>query len=361
MSKKERDSKFNSLRNTLPSRFRQPLYRQSSSADVLPLPPPRDISFDGNENDKSGSNLGESSDLGASSPKSVYIRRTSSFQGSRESSDRMRDEPRKEDIIIFSSTPPVSIARTPSGKSPRAASFHKGSPDQAPVLQWPRGTTSAANRSQEHFLRNHRPISASSDTSLKDLQAQMATTPPPVNSRPSLERQFSRPGASHTSTFTSTSTVIESHHMHTISSYVYTKDTSESFAGSSASAGFHGVSVETRVTGSVQVSTSRSRSSSMDEDSDSKASKTTPADSARSLESPAVKQMAAGTQMLKVSAKKQHSRIFKLDLENFRILWESKKFGRSKPAGTLLKWVALIQYDFCFCITHHPYCMFSII
>ncbi|KAG0007071.1 Phospholipase C [Modicella reniformis] len=32
--------------------------------------------------------------------------------------------------------------------------------------------------------------------------------------------------------------------------------------------------------------------------------------------------------MLKVSAKKEHSRLFKLDLEHGRILWESKKFGR---------------------------------
>ncbi|KAF9580293.1 Phospholipase C [Lunasporangiospora selenospora] len=40
------------------------------------------------------------------------------------------------------------------------------------------------------------------------------------------------------------------------------------------------------------------------------------------------RQFAAGTQMLKISAKKQRSRLFKLDLEQGKILWDSRKLGK---------------------------------
>lgn len=56
----------------------------------------------------------------------------------------------------------------------------------------------------------------------------------------------------------------------------------------------------------------------------------TPGEPVPPLNPAVARQLAAGTQMLKVSAKKQHSRLFKLDLEQGRILWDSRKFGRSK-------------------------------
>ncbi|ORZ16623.1 PLC-like phosphodiesterase [Lobosporangium transversale] len=55
--------------------------------------------------------------------------------------------------------------------------------------------------------------------------------------------------------------------------------------------------------------------------------KVTSSDSASTLAT--VRQLATtGTKMLKISAKKQHSRLFKLDIEQGRILWDSRKFGR---------------------------------
>ncbi|KAG0044502.1 hypothetical protein BGZ90_008753, partial [Linnemannia elongata] len=68
------------------------------------------------------------------SPQSIFIRRTSSYQGPRSSTESNSDEPRNEDIIIFSSTPPVTIARSSSTKVTRAGSVHKGSPDQASAI-----------------------------------------------------------------------------------------------------------------------------------------------------------------------------------------------------------------------------------
>lgn len=63
---------------------------------------------------------------------------------------------------------------------------------------------------------------------------------------------------------------------------------------------------------------------------DVESAKVTPGESVPPLNPAVARQLAAGTQMLKVSAKKQHSRLFKLDLEQGRILWDSRKFGRSK-------------------------------
>lgn len=157
-------------------------------------------------------------------------------------------------------------------------------------------------------MRHHRPISAGSDT-FKDLAAQIATTPP---SRPSLER-VARQGSSSTTTYTTYSTTtVESHHTHTASA-AYTKHTTdtttETFSSVSA-----GSSVETRVTGSVST-TIISSSEHFEEGKPP-------------LSEAARRQLSTGTLMLKVSAKKQHSRLFKLDLENGKIHWDSRKFGR---------------------------------
>ncbi|KAG0300307.1 Phospholipase C [Dissophora globulifera] len=404
-----------SQRDSLPTRFRHSLYRQtsSSSSDILPLPLSKDSRYtdaaaaspDSSPDPNStpvavpGPSLGASIDLASGSglghnlghsprrtilrastfqdtaltpedrapvPQSPFIRRTSSFQGQKTKSDSDREERREEDIIIFSSTPPVTIARSSSVKIPRASSFHKGSPEQisglpsslssltdSPVVQWPRGgASSAANRSQEHFLRSHRRTSTSSDASLKDLQAQMATTPPISSSasqRPILERQYSRPGITSTAITTSTTTTVtsETHHTHTtITSNTHRKTPSDASAESNASTESHGASGAASAascvtaTGAVHSSGCASghmHSSSQDpphqipaneHSRDIEAVKFTPTDSTPQLSPAVARQLAAGTQMLKISAKKQHSRLFKLDLEQGRILWDSRKFGR---------------------------------
>ncbi|KAF9909246.1 Phospholipase C [Linnemannia zychae] len=309
------------------------------------------------------------------SPKSIIIRRTSSYQSHRSSSESNSDEPRNEDIIIFSSTPPVTIARSSSQKITRASSVHKGSPDQAsaissqetPVVQWPRGGNSAANRSQEHFLRTHRRTSTSSDASIKDLQTQLSTTPPvssPLRQdshtqRPSLDRTVSRSSNNATATVATTSTTtnaaaaptaavstvasIASDPNHVCSSPTLTGDKTLSDVSSKsiealglASTATTGAVVAGGVT-SILNSGPTAQSSSLEQSAqvtkaepkrNVDAVKVTPGESVPPLNATVARQLAAGTQMLKVSAKKQHSRLFKLDLEQGRILWDSRKFGR---------------------------------
>ncbi|KAK3814724.1 MAG: hypothetical protein JOS17DRAFT_806623 [Linnemannia elongata] len=305
------------------------------------------------------------------SPQSIFIRRTSSYQGRRSSTESNSDEPRNEDIIIFSSTPPVTIARSSSTKVTRAGSVHKGSPDQVsalnsetPVVQWPRGGNSAANRSQEHFLRTHRRTSTSSDASIKDLQTQLSTTPPissPLRQdshtqRPALDRTLSRSSnntavaTNSTSSNTASTTAVPT-------SILTSSDLNQSSAkaalahnktpadASSASIDASASTATTATTGaavaggvtSILSSGSTAQSPVLEQlpqvikaepKRDVESAKVTPGESVPPLNTAVARQLAAGTQMLKVSAKKQHSRLFKLDLEQGRILWDSRKFGR---------------------------------
>ncbi|KAF8927970.1 Phospholipase C [Dissophora ornata] len=377
LAKKDRSSNF---RNSLPARFRPSLYRSaspSSSSEVLPLPPPKDIVYraprPARDVTRASTFLGDLTSVDspidkalASSPRSPFIKRTSSFQSQRGSTESFREESYEEDIIIFSSTPPVTIARSSSVKIPRTgaggSSFHKGSPDQlpsshsslnqeTPVVQWPRGgASSAANRSQERFLRTHRRASTSSDASLKDLQPQMATTPPVSSTlrqdllqRPPLARQHSRPGSINstitTSTITTTTTLVaESHHTHTVShtssahlrthSDVSTESNTYSESHGAASTGLAGSGATPTVSTSYhmhQVAVHEHHKEIKDIEC---ITTITPTEVVPQLNPTVAKQLATGTQMLKISAKKQHPRLFKLDLEQGRILWDSRKVGR---------------------------------
>ncbi|KAF9983263.1 Phospholipase C [Mortierella antarctica] len=385
--KKDKDGLKSS--NSLRVRLRSSIYRRSSSSsssEVLPLPPPKcapdllseGLCLQGTAEAENGAMLKETPvrasalvdprpipALTDAAPKSPYIRRTSSFPNQRASSESNHDDARDDDIIIFSSTPPVTIARSSSVKIPRtgatAAGLHKGSPDQAahlasstgsqnqdtPVVQWPRGgVSSAASRSQEHFMRCHRRTSTSSDASLKDTQPQMATTPPlgsaprqDLSQRPSLDRQYSRSGSTHAAVptaMTASSSVASV--QDSPASKSHRKTPSNASAESNASADSHGVP---RAAAAALMAPSASNvlpSPSLDQtqqhaDSepfrDSEASaKTTPTDVVPALNPFVAKQLELGTQMLKISAKKQHIRTFKLDLEQGRILWDSRKFGR---------------------------------
>ncbi|KAF9328926.1 Phospholipase C [Podila minutissima] len=375
----------NAFRNSLPARFRNSVYQDlSSSSEVLPLPtstssssPLRDDTFSSpspstspvtptltspsqapeTETTHEASPLAQTSprpipkvassspDLMTGSPKKLYITRASSFQ-SKESSEMRRSEDAAEDkdIIIFSSTPPVSINRSASVKIPRKGvpSLHKGSPDhnyalpssfgsmnqETPVVQWPRGgASSAANRSQEHFLRSHRRTSTSSDASIKDLQtsSQIATTPPVTSilrqesiQRPSLDRQTSRSGApsgdiKHKKTPSDASA--ESLPM----------DSSGASAGVVASAMTDSPSSSS---GGPSLNSSPAIEQPQRLASSSTDAETPKAETLPPLNPTVSRQLALGTQMLKISAKKQHSRLFKLDLEQGRILWDSRKLGR---------------------------------
>ncbi|KAF8982451.1 Phospholipase C [Entomortierella lignicola] len=355
LSKKDPSYKRNhAFRNSLPARFRHSLYRDesSSSSEVLPLPPPKDVvnPFKLQANNKASTlTTNPSSDpdpdslintqgvIIPSSPRTPFIRRTSSFQSQRESLECGRDEVPDEDIIMFTSTPPVSIAPSTSVRVPRVTnltgSIHKGSPDhpvaipsalnslnqESSVVQWPRGGTSAANRSQEHFLRTHRRTSTGSDASLKDQQTTISTTPPVI---PPL-RQYSR-----TSVSGGTVATTESQQTQTISSTDHTRISTDSSieniptAGSQASPASS--SIAARPDGYVIPSENNQKLVIHEPDS----TKVISCDSLPQVSPIAAKQLAAGTPMLKVSAKKQHSRLFKLDLEQGRILWDSKKFGR---------------------------------
>ncbi|GJJ77849.1 phosphatidylinositol phospholipase C, delta [Entomortierella parvispora] len=388
LTKKELGLKAsNSLRNSLPARFRNSVYRHSSSSsEVLPLPLPTTAPIQDMTSTTSGNTVPISTPLKhspsraasfpipaadtrssydsrttaanslgleteASSPKSSYIRRTSSFQSQRASAEKCRgDEEADKDIIIFSSTPPVTFAPSSSMKVPRpvtpaGVNLHKESPDpslgslqETPVVQWPRGGSSAANRSQEHFLRTHRRTSTSSDASVKDLQTQIATTPPissvlrPDPQRPSLDRQHSRSGVSPVigSVVAAAATAAAAAAAAVPVSGLHRKTPSDASAESMASTESHGA-VDQNAAGSspapdhVHPITSHS----LDGQKDMETVRVTPQDHGLPMVNPAVaKQLAAGTQMLKISAKKQHSRLFKLDLEQGRILWDSRKFGR---------------------------------
>ncbi|KAF9539096.1 Phospholipase C [Mortierella hygrophila] len=305
------------------------------------------------------------------SPQSIFIRRTSSYQGLRSSTESNSDEPRNEDIIIFSSTPPVTIARSSSTKVTRAGSVHKGSPDQAtainsetPVVQWPRGGNSAASRSQEHFLRTHRRTSTSSDASIKDLQTPLSTTPPissplrhdSLTQRPALDRTLSRSGnntavamnstssnaASPTAVSTSVSTSSDLNHSSPKTALAHNKTPSDASSASidasvsTATTATTGAAVAGGVT-SILSSGSTAQSPVLEQPPQVtkvepkrcvEPAKVSSGDSVPPLNPAVARQLAAGTQMLKVSAKKQHSRLFKLDLEQGRILWDSRKFGR---------------------------------
>ncbi|KAG0286714.1 Phospholipase C [Linnemannia gamsii] len=306
-----------------------------------------------------------------SSPKSLFIRRTSSYQGPRSSTESNSDEPRNEDIIIFSATPPVTIARSSSSKVTRAGSVHKGSPDQAsainsetPVVQWPRGGNSAANRSQEHFLRTHRRTSTSSDASIKDLPTQLSTTPPvssPLRQdshtqRPALDRTLSRSSNNAavattipTSTNAATITAVSTSDLNQSSpnaTLTHNKPPSDASAQSTASIDGPSSTAATATTEaavaggvtSILSSGSTAQSPALEQppivaraepkNDVVNSAKVTPGESVPLLNPAVARQLAAGTQMLKVSAKKQHSRLFKLDLEHGRILWDSRKFGR---------------------------------
>ncbi|KAF8987672.1 Phospholipase C [Haplosporangium bisporale] len=367
----------NAFRNSLPARFRNSVYRDSSSSssEVLPLPtstssssPLRDDTFTppspGAQSlvtPTSSSQASEketthdastprpipkagcsSPDLVTGSPKKLYITRASSFQ-SKESSEMRRSEDAEEDkdIIIFSSTPPVSINRSASVKIPRKGvpSLHKGSPDhnyalpssfgsmnqETPVVQWPRGgASSAANRSQEHFLRSHRRTSTSSDASIKDLQTSTIATTPPVTSilrqdsvqRPSLDRQTSRSGAPSGDTKhkkTPSDASAESLSMDSSLSVGVIVPVGVDSPSLSGGASLHSLPAieqpQKLVSSSTDVETPK-------------------AEALPPLNPTVARQLALGTQMLKISAKKQHSRLFKLDLEQGRILWDSRKLGR---------------------------------
>lgn len=388
--------------NSLRVRLRSSIYRRSSSSsssEVLPLPPPTCVSngqpkglcLQGTAEAENGGILKETPArasalvdprpipaLAETAPRSPYIRRTSSFPNQRASLESNHDEARDDDIIIFSSTPPVTIARSSSVKIPRtgatAAGLHKGSPDlgahlasstgsqnqDTPVVQWPRGgVSSAASRSQEHFMRCHRRTSTCSDASLKDTQPQLATTPPVVsaprqdqNQRPSLDRQYSRSGSTHAAVPNATTTPSSAANVQdSPANKVHRKTPSNASVESNASADSHEVS---RAAAAVVPSAPNlPPSPSLDQTQqhadnepfrDSEASaKTTPTDVVPALNPFVAKQLEIGTQMLKISAKKQHIRTFKLDLEQGRILWDSRKFGRSKQSSSFR--VDLLAYE----------------
>ncbi|CAO3569789.1 unnamed protein product [Mortierella alpina] len=389
--KKDKDGLKSS--NSLRVRLRSSIYRRSSSSsssEVLPLPPPNcapaplpeGLCLQGTVVAENGGILKEPPAqasvpvdprpipaLAETTPRSPYIRRTSSFPNQRATSESNHDEARDDDIIIFSSTPPVTIARSSSVKIPRtgtpAASLHKGSPDQTPnlasstgsqnqdtpVVQWPRGgVSSAASRSQEHFMRCHRRTSTSSDASIKDTQ--LSTTPPVASAvrqdqgqRPSLDRQYSRSGSTHAAIPTAMAASSSLASVQDLSANkVHRKTPSNASAESNASADSHGVSRAAAVASASAAAaagpsgsnpppspsldqTQQYTDSELSRDSDASA-KNTPTDVVPALNPFVAKQLELGTQMLKISAKKQHIRTFKLDLEQGRILWDSRKFGR---------------------------------
>ncbi|KAF9113851.1 Phospholipase C [Mortierella sp. AM989] len=337
LGRKDPNHKRNrSIRNSLPARFRHSPYRDeySSSSEVLPLPPPKDIDSNGtSETDKAQNcdtvNITQDA-TSPSSPKTSYIRRASSFQSQRASSESGRDNSPDVDIIMFTSVPPVSIVPSTSEKIPRAAnrpgSIHKGSPDQttalhsslnssnqeSSVVQWPRGGSSSANRSQEHFLRSHRRTSTSSDVSLKDLQANLATTPP-ISS--SFRQDLS--GSLVTTEPQQTHSALNDGHSKTLTDTSAENATLESH----------------KTLSSMTTIVAKSGSSSLDNThqlvtQEHDVTKTPRNNKLSSLDPAIADKLALGTQMLKISAKKQHSRVFTLDLEHGRILWDSKKFGR---------------------------------
>ncbi|KAF9161731.1 Phospholipase C [Actinomortierella ambigua] len=420
-----------------------------------------------------------STELSDLEPKRISIRRTASMQSAKNSSDSLPldaaaanngllisnnssgDTPRgDEDIIIFSSTPPVTIVRSASKNARGHHTAHNGSPDQGTplstsygsnnqdsVVQWPRGSSAAA-RSQEHYLRTHRRTSTSSETSLsafKDPAAssanaspaassvgilptaagdrssigahishhhhqhnQLATTPPvgstirpeqnrvlpsrsttALNSNPPTTGAVSTTDATPTGTATPPDTAShdlqQPHQTSPLASGDDTETDSDAVAtavedaSSAAAAGAAAVVLTAPVSVPVSASVSVPATGGTNTDNSLRHSKTKPLlDEATPLQgSPASvssatltpstppvptasssvpplddhaplpaaptssqeaqkpvlsaaaqRQLANGIQMLKVSAKKQHSRTFKLDLEQGRILWESKKFGR---------------------------------
>ncbi|KAG0265086.1 Phospholipase C [Mortierella polycephala] len=399
----------NSFRNSLPARFRNPSFRESarsSSSEALYSPSPaaltpspqvavnhpnqditetdkhgnqpvksdhvRASTFSGtaptpipgaSSADKATSNMLTEKDTVASSPRSLYIRRTSSFQSQRASSESQHEEPREEDIIIFSSTPPVTIAPSSSVKIPRAgataisSSPQMGSPDYLPtlssstssinqetsVVQWPRGgASSAVNRSQEQILKTNHRSSVSSDASLKDVLAPVATTPPAVctlrqdfSQRPSLDRRISRSGTANVSNSATMAVPDSSLTQNTMNTHP--KAPSDGSTDSNALTELSGVGVNAStsvpISGSTTVAPSASASTSSlvhtpSLDQSNQLALNSSGDSLSSVSPAVVKQLAAGVQMLKISAKKQHSRLFKLDLEQGRILWDSRKLGR---------------------------------
>ncbi|KAF9429454.1 Phospholipase C [Entomortierella beljakovae] len=179
------------------------------------------------------------------------------------------------------------------------------------VVQWPRGpTSSAANRSQEHFLRSHRRTSTGSNSSIKDLQANIATTPP---QRPSLDRQFSR-----------SSVIGEQSNLGL--GIVHSKNSSDSTENTLIEPS------PVVKSGSVALASLSNENQSRLINNDVERLKTPPSDilppPLPPLNPNVVKQLYLGIQMLKISAKKQHSRLFRLDLENGKILWDSRKFGK---------------------------------
>ncbi|KAF9411911.1 Phospholipase C [Podila epigama] len=310
------------------------------------------------------------SDFSAGSPKKLYITRASSFQSQRESSEIGRSEDTQvtddKDIIIFSSTPPVTFAPSSSVKIPRKGvpSLHKGSPEQtytlasslgsinqeSPVVQWPRGgASSAANRSQEHFLRGHRRTSTSSDASIKDLHTttQISTTPPIS----SLNRQLSRSSgpasidARHKKTpsdasaeslandLPASSSTIKGNANGTVNATSTTHATTTT-TKTLRSSGPSPVSIAsaTEANSPTATNVSPAQSPALDQaqqhGSSSQDAETPKADTLPPLNPIVARQLAQGIQMIKVSAKKQHSRHFKLDLEQGRILWDSRKLGR---------------------------------
>ncbi|KAG0227445.1 Phospholipase C [Actinomortierella wolfii] len=469
------------VRNSLPARFRSASSSSSTEAVVLPgtnLPiddppelthveseihkqqqeqqrpkvskelPPTPPTTSSKPPVKKGSITRTSTDLSDSEPKRISIRRTASMQSARDSSDSLPldaaaasngllisnsgsgDTPRgDQDIIIFSSTPPVTIARSASAKNARCQphATHNGSPDQGTplstshssnnqdsVVQWPRGSSAAA-RSQEHYLRSHRRTSTSSDNSLsafKDPTSSanaspatsstgimpsvgdrscigahishhhnqhnlLATTPPSGTAmRPRVTAQNPIPPAAGATATATTPTppvfpadsasqvhtsspaidkdvelapnvvgksvepdtpnpIVEQNsatggtssdnslrHSKTGSATSKALDDVSSLQGSSAS-----VSSSSLAPGTPPVHTASASAPPLDEHA-SVSTQLTQESQKPVLSAAAQRQLASGIQMLKVSAKKQHSRLFKLDLEQGRILWESKKFGR---------------------------------
>jgi hypothetical protein len=130
----------------------------------------------------------------------------------------------------------------------------------------------------------------------------LATTPPLVRHRPSMEQILSRPG---TTSFAST---VESHHTYT--SHVHTRE-SEASTTTVVHGTHNTVSIETAPSSLLRSSTSLDHSS-------------------KSTAIGHIGEPVRSLRMLKVSAKKQHSRVFKLDLEHGRIHWDSRKIGKSK-------------------------------
>ncbi|KAG0004216.1 Phospholipase C [Entomortierella chlamydospora] len=355
LSKTKRNHSF---RNSLPARLKPPFYRQesSSSSEVLPLPPPKDNVYSStSETDKiqnpRNDNIRESATLhisrlspaadfpvdpdtaALSQPRTTFIRRTSSFHSQKESSESGKVEVPDEDIIMFTSTPPVSIIPSSSARIPRgAANLPAGSPDQAvlsssqesPVVQWPRGGTSAANRSQEHFLRTHHRTSTSSEASLKEMQANMATTPPATSvlrqdsQRPSLDRQISRSNVVGGSSATTEPQQTQN--------AGHTKASSSDCSAESTES--HAVAASGAVAAAGSIATPPSDNTQQLIAQESDATKASSTETLPPLSPTVVRQLSAGILMLKISAKKQHSRNFKLDLEQGRILWDSRKFGR---------------------------------